>query len=506
MCGGKKTLETLSKGSESASSKNFKASTVKLNTFWGKLNSRSEEVRIWVPATSNFGNQTSTIMIMYRLIQMGVINLRIIWVDKDPDGPGLAWKKLQILILGLPDTPPTVFKIGNTNVYFSEVDTFKPSTAVTLGITGGWDGNSPAICTLLQTNSFCCLQPYQWTGGKASKGTNTMYIGGADDPTEIEFPKEADIPKKAYYTIPPALSDNDWLLFKQLYPRQEGCIRAIDVFLDRGVVEMLPVYFSPGRPLDKFYDIFFNLISGIIFRNKVLGLTKPTIIPMLAGTDPGDYQKLRLLLDGFLFNSSGTKIDGKALPRRYQYLQTQGYLTAFKRVILLDTESRCTGQNITICVNSGNYDVIVCAIAREPKVVFDYVYSRTTLLTVLEGMSTASLVLNLGTPFFHLQSNQPANLYRLPPLLSDETPFSKFCNANCTMLGSTQQEWESIINNTELGTEALPPTVLGRFINTVITPSSPTYIDFSTMKAFYSDPQNDKLLAGLFSILEYIDD
>jgi hypothetical protein len=26
------------------------------------------------------------------------------------------------------------------------------------------------------------------------------------------------------------------------------------------------------------------------------------------------------------------------------------------------------------------------------------------------------------------------------------------------------------------------------------------------MKAFYSDPQNDKLLAGLFSILEYIDD
>ncbi len=506
MCGGKKTLETLSTGSTTASTENFNTSLIRLGNFFYKLNTAQEEIRIWVPATSNFGNQTSSIMIMYRLIKLGVANLRIIWVDRDPDGPGRAWKKLQILILGLPDTPPTgAFPIGNASVYFSEAQSYKPATDVKLGITGGWDGNSINICQMLRTANFCCLQPYQWAGAQAAQGTNMMYINWPDDPIELEFPNAADIDRKAYYVIPPALTTNDWLLFKQLYPRQEGCIRAIDDLLDRGIAEMMPVYFSPGRPLARFPDIFFNLICGIIFRNKALGLTKPTIIPMLAGTDPGDYNRLRMLLQGSLFNPSGTRLDGKTLPRRYTYLQQYGYLDAFKRVILLDDDYTCIGRNITLFATNGSYDVIVAAIRQEPKVVFDYVFSRATLLNTLEGMSTASLVLNLGTPFFHLQSNQPVNIYRLPPLLQDNTPFSNFCNNHSDVLGFTARMWEAILNDPQLGPDFLPSGVLGRFINTAITPGSFTSTGFQSMKTFYSNQQNDKLLTGLFNILEYAD-
>ncbi|RPE05735.1 hypothetical protein EGT74_25565 [Chitinophaga lutea] len=505
MCGGKKTLETLSQGSASASTVNFDASMLRLNTFLQKLNTANEEIRIWVPATSNFGNQTSTIMIMYRLISMGALNLRIIWVDQDPDGPGVAWRKLQILILGLPDTPPTVFQIGNANVYFSEQAGFNPTTVVRLGITGGWDGNSAAICTKLQTSNFCCLQPYLWSGAQLAQGTNVMYVGGPDMPVTLNFPNGVDITRKAYYVPPPALTTNDWLLFKQLYPRQEGCIRAIDDLLDRGIAEMMPIYFSPGRPLARFPDIFFNVICGIIFRNKALGLTKPTIIPMLAGTDPGDYNRLRLLLQGSLFNPSGTRLDGRTLPKRYEYLSTNGYLTAFKRVLLLDTDDNCIGRNITLFATSGSYDVIVAAIRREPKVVFDYVFSRTTLLNVLEGMSTASLVLNLGTPFFHLQSNQTVNIYRLPPPQQNVTPFSNFCNNHSDVLGYTQRMWEGILNDPQLGPDFLPSGVLGRFINTAVTPFTFTSFNFLLMKSFFSNQQNDKLLAGLFCILEYAD-
>ncbi|HXC04667.1 MAG TPA: hypothetical protein VNZ86_07930 [Bacteroidia bacterium] len=492
----------MSSSSSSSNSSVFATSRTAVLAKIGAIATAGEEIRIWMPATSNFGHQATSILIMNRLIGMGATRIRIVYSD---GAPGLtAWQKLRILILGLPADPAASFDVPGATIYFSLAPGyFTPAPAsVTLGITGGWDGNSDALLAQIRVTSFCCLQPYLWTGTDTVDATNRVYIlQGASGIVTYNFPGSQQLPLRSYYVPDPALTQAQIEIFTGIDARKSGCVGVIDALVQSKKAQLVPVYFSPGRPLGQAEDIFFNLITGILYYKQITKDAKPVIIPMMATSDPGSYDFLRDLMTGKVVDEEGTVESGDQYPNRMEYLTERGYFEAFKRVVILDTATLCTGDNISTYAKSGKYDIILAAIENVPKVIFDYVFGLTTLCHVFEGMGTASLALNLGKPFLHLQTSGAPNIFRLPPYETDPgtTPFGKYCLQASLAAGMDPMVWEVILQTS--GSGGLPNVVIGKFLRNATADGAPLRKEFAALRTFYNNEEQDKLMGGLISWL-----
>jgi hypothetical protein len=489
-----------------------------------KFLAQEEEIRIFVPDVCNFGHQGTTINIMYRLIELGARQIRIIYADGGgtadlPDGEENfetvieVWPKLQLLISELPDVPVTEFAIGQAKVYLNSADEWMNEQAreVNLVITGGWDIAEEDKHIVLgawkdfKARNFLILQPYKWWSAP-----NLLGLAGQDALIDLADPGElgADFGDSVYYVsrLRPTPAEEDW--FRTRDPQRYSCVKALLTRCTAPTpsIQMCPIYFSPGWTHATGYDILFNLVAGIIQRNKSLApLQKtPTVIVVMAPlTTKVDYwESLQILLNWRDEHSKAR------YPHRYKYLEQEGLFDAFQKVRLVKPSEFTEETSAQVLAEVGQDGVVVLALERVPNIIYNWLYASANLPGIFEGHGTASLILNLGKPYFRLRSAYEVDpdIYPLPAPEGIEglTPedFSAYCNWCSSSLEANIEEWEQRLQQ---GREA-PSQTLATFISRTADQDDPLCKAFRLQKEVYHSPLRDKLVQSLVRVLHKIEE
>ena len=478
---------------------------------------QAKEIRIFLPDVSNFGHHGTTINIMYRLIELGTKQIRIIYAagGDTPDPSGTenletvveTWPKLQLLIAKLPKNPTNNFRIGNTPVILQTLEQWAQEKAeeVPLVLTGGWDeatlDNARDLAgarLILKAKHLLILQPFAWF-----RSLNLACVPGKEKDVLIDLADEhalGESYKNAVYYVSrlqPTPEEEAW--FKQIDVAKYSCVQTILTLCTAPIpsMEMCPVYFSPGRTRAPGEVILFNLITGIITRNRKLELKekKPTMIVVMAPrTDKADYLTplQEMLKDTKQFGNKA-----QSSPLRDQYLTKQGFAEAFSKVRFLGPADFTAATCGKILQDLGKEGVIVLTLQRVPNIIYNWLYSSATLPSLFEGNGTASMVLNLGLPYLHLHCDEDehTDFYPLPVAESilKQGEFSQLCNTYSTLLEAGPEAWEQ-----QLKQRRTPPDqALAEFMQDATEPSRPLYKAFRAQKAVYHLQANDKLLRAL---------
>ncbi|NQY05644.1 MAG: hypothetical protein HRT68_05405, partial [Flavobacteriaceae bacterium] len=462
-----------------------------------------------IPASSNFGAQSSSVSIMYQLVSLGATSIRIVYVESDLVGS--TWGKLKVLILGLPDEPVATYPLSDTvTLNFTQVQVGGDpnfETTMPFGITGGWDGNQSAILDFLNVESFCCLQTYLWEGQDYQPRTNVIYQKEEGGTKTYEFPEALNMRFRAYYTEDPQLTQSEFQTLQEQDARKAGCLKALDSLVKDDKILMIPVYFSPNRIKGKFQDVFFNLFLGILDYIKFTKDTRPVVLAVMSSPPTGYYDAVKTMLDGTAVSDISdtgvlTTIPKESYPSRYLNYQQKGYFPLLEKVAFLTTPETCTEENINNTVNGNENNIIVAGIEGLPKVAFDYIFGIGNSIRIFEGMATASSELNLGKLFIRIladDTGEDGNVYRLPPLGEDPntTSFGKYMMRLSSIIDLNAAEWNYLINRS-ISEKLLPDYLLGSFMISSVTPDSDLFNDFNQLREFYHNSIEDKLRNGLF--------
>jgi hypothetical protein len=488
-----------------------------------KFLSQEEEIRIFVPDVCNFGHQGTTINVMYRLVELGARQIRIIYADGDnappPDGEESletvleAWPKLRLLISELPAEPVNEFAIGRAKVYLNSADQWmsEQREEVNLVITGGWDipeeerRVAQAAWKDFKARNFLILQPYRWWSAP-----NLVGLAGKDALVDLADSEElgADYWDSVYYVsrLCPTPAEENW--FHAQDPQRYACVKTLLEMCTAPVpsIQMCPIYFSPGWTRAAGYDILLNLIAGVAQRNKNLDVQKkkPTVIAVMAPlTTKVDYwQSLQLLLH---WNDERSE---KLYPHRHKYLEQEGLFEAFQKVRLLRPSEFTEETSEQVLSGVGPDGIVVVALERVPNIIYNWLYASANLPGIFEGHGTASMILNLGKPYFRLRSAYEVDpdLYPLPASedfqgLTQED-FSAYCNRCSNLLEANAVEWEQRLQQ---GEEA-PSQALATFISRSADQDDPLYKAFHLQKEVYHSPLHDKLVQALVHVMRRMEE
>jgi hypothetical protein len=457
---------------------------------------------------------------MYRLIEMGARQIRIIYADGSEEAASLpdgeesletvieVWPKLQLLISELPDEPVTEFAIGQTKVYLNSAEEWMSAQAgeVNIVVTGGWDIEEEEKQVALgawkdfKARNFLILQPLKWWSAP-----NLVGLAGQEALIDLAAAEElgTDYWDSVYYVsrLQPTPAEEEW--FRTRDPQRYSCVKAMLTRCTAPTpsIQMCPIYFSPGWTRAAGYDILLNLIASIIQRNKSLAPQQktPTVIAVMAPlTAKVDYwQSLELLLNW----------QNERYPLRYKYLRQEGLFDAFQKVRLLKPSEFNEETSAQVLAEVGQDGVIMVALERVPNIIYNWLYASANLPGIFEGHGTASMILNLGKPYFRLRSAYEIDpdLYPLPAPegIDGLTPqeFSAYCNQCSNLLEANVEEWEQRLQN---GEEA-PAQALATFISRTADQNDPLSKAFRLQKEAYHSPLNDKLVQALVHVLRKMD-
>jgi hypothetical protein len=484
-----------------------------------KFLAQEEEIRIFVPDVCNFGHQGTTINIMYRLIELGARQIRIIYADGSEEAAQSdgeenletvveVWPKLQLLISELPDEPVTEFAIGQTKVYLNSADQWMNERAgeVNVVITGGWDIAEESRHVALgawkdfKARNFLILQPLKWWSAP-----NLVGLAGKETLIDLADAEElgAEFGDSVYYVsrLRPSPAEEDWFWTRD--PQRYSCVKALLSRCSAATpsIQMCPVYFSPGWTHAAGYDILFNLVAGIMQRNKKLAPQQktPTVIAVMAPlTTKVDYwESLQVLLN---WRDEDSKM---RYPQRYQYLEQEGLFEAFQKVRLVRPCEFTEETSGRVLAEVGQDGVVVLALERVPNIIYNWLYASANLPGIFEGHGTASMILNLGKPYWRLRSAYEVDpdLYPLPAPEGIEglTPedFSAYCNWCSNLLEANVEEWEQRLQD---GKES-PAQALATFISRAADEDDALCKAFRVQKEVYHSPLRDKLVQALVHVL-----
>lgn len=131
-----------------------------------------------------------------------------------------------------------------------------------------------------------------------------------------------------------------------------------------------------------------------------------------------------------------------------------------------------------------------------PNELFNYVFSQSTFPSVFEGVNTANVALNFGTPYFHV--NRPQNNTILYPtrVLANRPGDSvlRRLQTAADQVGAPLANWP---NNADA--RNYPPELIAAWIREFRTEAAqgPLHQYFTNLRNFYQDTANDKLSLAL---------
>lgn len=169
------------------------------------------EIRFYTGASSAFGHQATTILIIRRIIELGYTKGLTLIYEEDANDP--VPLKLEVLLPGYQaSTPNTNYQITATQTLaiISESAFKTGSPAETpLAITGGLERNANlANQDQLNVKCFLQLQPFQWTMAR-----NQIWLKGNDTPvvlSEVDILGKSRFIDQAYFMSTPVMTDADW--------------------------------------------------------------------------------------------------------------------------------------------------------------------------------------------------------------------------------------------------------------------------------------------------------
>lgn len=505
--------QQINAGTTEVNQANFAANQQRLQDGIRALNVAGQEIRIWIPNSSNFGHQSTSVHIMYRLAAMGVQRIRIVY-----EGGEDAWEKLYILILGLEDEPADEYKLNDeTTLYFTQSEyQVKPLEVMPLGITGGWDNNKALEARRFRVKNFCCLQPFLWKGAQQPDksfvpATNVIYT--AQNPHEkkpeewvyktIPFPLTYRMLQRGYYFDQPALTPKDWKEFEEREQESAELIATIEDLVLKNEALLVPVYFSPGRVVARFHDLFFNLFLGIrSFQERVKA--GPVIVLVMSEPQLHGYEALEATFNGSEIYNLST-LDKKRIlinlrenSQRYQYLQSMGYLDFLQKDVRLFKDEEITGDKLSEAIET--HSLVQVSTLGLPRVVFDYMYGLSNLTMIFEGAGTGNLVMNLGKPFIRVRGADDANthtylnMYRTNLAPTTNTPFAKYGEKLAVTMETNADQWNALLDSSS---EKLPDEFIGDFLIDANRPYPWLYDAFREQRHFYHSIYEDKLSLAL---------
>lgn len=526
----------------------YGSSLVELQGFLSSLKGRAEEVRLFVAGSINYGHQATSILIMNNLIRLGIRLVRIVYQRRQhPSDTTQTPTKLINLIPGLTEQDITQgsfqfqdLKTGETvTILFSRYENFNPGGVVTLGVSGGFD-NTSNISRILKVQTLIVLQPFRYEKRGAK---NILYFNPDLFTSNNAISLPTEFLEKGFYIEPPVEPTPylDTPLLDKLEEWKRTTVKSIKSSLSSGKIEMCPIYFSQGRTSSQPTTVLFNLLTGF-FAAKDSESKKPIVLTVMSGFNKDVYTVLSLMMSGkdkwWSNNPTGASANSIKMVQQwspflseetYAYVQGKGYFDRFENVFIVTSNIELKQLQPVLVDEKGGFlpfdtvingvdegDVVIVDLGRVPKPVFEYIYSIGTLPGIFEGEATASLMLNLGKPYFNLESNdkdvkaQDHDLYPYPVIPTEELSPSQLA-AYCSNFAFNFSDDVWKLNISTQGYVRTPDNVIAEFIdlayiNVKEQLLSNLSIYFRSLKTFFHDEKEDKLLKALFFALSEMKD
>lgn len=517
-------------------------------TFEGELrnfftNQKNQEIRLYFGYSQNFGHRATTVNLMYRLLTYFPANIprtiRIIYdIDSDnAEGPTPPEVKtafctvLSKLIPGL--TYDTVFNAQpflltqsgypsvtlQFNAYNPGDDDqpFDPplTTACYFAITGGFD-DSKNDTGPLQVKCLLSLQPYQFV---KSNALNTLYFPSSDAEGILLGPRYNEAgtkpiegkkgifgltyTKRAYYTPDPNITQTLWDLFQTAEPQKYAVVQKLIQLQSQNQCQLMPLYYSQGRIWGSTADVLFNMTEGL-FRMKVLHNLTPnkcSVVIVFGGISNLEYNSFTRFV-----NMQDNLED---YPRLSAYLQQQVVRNRYTNRMRILPPTAAPDVIEAAVTTVGPEGVVFVNLGSVPQYIFNLLFFGADLPAVFEGEGSASMILNAGIPFLHLVStdvqfvdNADAErkinqLYPTIPLYAANNAVALQCHLDSLNMLAEPQEWEEALDKDR----ETPGDVIGQFIYDSYTEGTQKYTYFLSMRPFFHDPKNDKLMMALMYTL-----
>lgn len=444
-------------------------------------------IRVFTDNSQNFGHQASTVNILRRLIQLGAPGPYelVLSGSSQADVVNLV---LKIAVL-VPQFKPgdTTFTLNGRTVKVIE---FYPGTPklepADFCINGGFDNLTPGKTIdwkKLNVVNYVQLQPYAW-----KKGTNIVRIDDFDLPTTInldEYSPHTRLDRRAFY-VQPGITDSDWTSMEAGPLRTE--VAVCRFLLDERTAGRIFLTAGYGFGTTTFpVQTAYNMIAGIRQSQVTLPAARRTTVLIALGLTQESYSTLTDYFIGF--GPSGTP--------EFNAFNENVIVPAVSYVGSPDrTPSAAEVQQALAKLNGNPQEVLVVFLNKVPGPLFNFLYESASLPPMFEGQNTTELMLNLGKPYLKLSRDEAETAFGYPTL-----PLNSLASS-ATAIGIQQRVFNGIPaaapNVWQSTLATYPPAQLPPVTDAYLTPAGnalATY--FTSLRAFFHDELNDKLLRAL---------
>jgi LysM repeat protein len=439
--------------------------------------------RFYCWASGGFGHQASTIALLKRFIELGVIqNAQLVY--KNPE----ILEKLRTLLPQIPpgnDPPPIQVESGGhvavvtlTQCPVEEKDALQPPQL--LGISGGWDVREPVdihkVADLLNVSCMVTLQPFTWE--QQSEFFDFAYFRVTKTLIRLGD-RVRSLSRMPYYRPRPAVGEREWALLEEL-PNMRQRIRAMRAIVS-GVQETRALFSCAygisnvsggvGRQAPPAATLF-NVCAGA--RVLQARVRSPVVVLLMVPIKPVSWTMLKGWVRGQNL-PNGQQI--AALVR--DYVCPAGQQTIFVREDLVDADAILA----EIRGLAANQVLILNIPGTIPVDVFDLFVAMSTLPCIFEGAGTLTVAASQGVPYFRVRFdiNYPA----LPG--GQLSAAGRRAQSMVETAISDQNSWEA--------QNPIPAMALAEYFGDCLRDDSEVHQYFTELARYLlADPGHDKLL------------
>lgn len=427
-----------SKVNKTVNANNNQVTNAGLENFTQRLTTETV-LRIFVDGTPGMGHQASSLRVLRTLagptdnVTKGFAytgTIEVYYLVRPDNQGGNPLQKILLLLPELNGQNQGV--VNNATVHLIQLNTnAPPALQVMFGFTGGADNfpdaqTTPDFPALLNVTYFLRLQPYWWT----SYPNELQVAGKVPIPLDnVRAVGGEQFPYLAFYQPPPPVP-NWQQYFASNDPNVRNRTQILNWLINKSAAGTFDLHFVYGVrypaycPMKPGYpeEVLITLITSVLQwqwndDQQPWGRPKSAVIVNL--DDFVFDQTVNLALLASVLNGERTREEitngvqintndrsGKSAGNRAEYYVK--YLDAPGRTRLVDggTLQQLQTQENWLTANAER--VLFLQLGPVPPTVYDYVYLKSTLPRLFEGMSTANLALNTGQWYFN--AAQPAAL------------------------------------------------------------------------------------------------
>lgn len=454
------------------------------------------QLRFIIFSSGGLGHQSTAANIIYRMVSLGLKGtFEIIYFKNDIEKIAILFPQFD------PKNPFTPVIIGDATFIFIDEETFIASEQpiFKIGLTGGVDGLQENIAKYFYVEYLLVLQPYQWKlAPSVIQRANEIPL---NKPIDTFKPLEAlSFAKRGYYIADPVMDAANINYFKtSVYADKYPVYDLITTSLLAQKTNMMPVYglnlFDNSSILAA--TVLFNLATGITIAqnktNEVGGKVKGTIMVIISKLEDEVYTDFEGLIQG-----TNPELENNPLKEWIAKNNLSSRISTYKyndaglpdAIKSLEEE-----PDKTLVINMGAL----------PLYAFNYLYLIADMPAVFEGAATNSLLLNFGKDYFALTShlNKTFTLYPTLPLNAEAAATVPASMKEVSLIiGSNLLDWQRDLND---GSYDVPADLLALAILIAFEPENTAgQLYFSSLRTFFHNQQEDKMLMGVFFLLQYL--